>query len=525
MIVDEGVERVQRCQRPSPWLVMVRQRARFGLALAPLLAALGFVLFTTLASPLKDDTAWLLYVAQQWLGGRQLYGDVVEINPPMIIWILALPAALSAALGVKAKLVVVPFFAACILSSAGWCARLLRGSGPLGTTPISVFAVVGTVLLVLPGLEFGQREHLLAAAALPYLCVFARSLDKIYSRPGDEIAAGILAGLGCALKPQFVVAFALLEIVARMRELPLLRRITISLAGTVLAYTAVVLLLYPAYFRNAVPLGLALYGASDAGWLQLLRDGRGVLLGSAVAVTLWQLYRRKMSDSGLPLTLAVFAAGSILVWLLQEKSWFYHRLPAAIFTTLGLIYWVSALPRPGIGWRSALFVATSVAVGLSGIGHAALPRWEDQIATTVGSRVSTEQKIEQLIRSESAKSYIAFSQWIGIGFPVVNATGVVWASRFDSMWALEGELWRRRIDGHLPPDWPVHSWVIEDFLASCPDLAVVDERGGADYIGTLSSFDARFKSAWTEYRPIAVFDGLRVFRRQPGQPSHCERTL
>jgi hypothetical protein len=500
-------------------LAIRHRRARLGLALGLLLAALGFVLFTTLGSPLKDDIAWLLYVAQQWLAGRRLYVDLIEVNPPMIVWVLALPVATSAALGVTAKFTAVPFFAACMLGSAGWCAGLLRDSRPLGSAPLTLFAVVGTVLLVLPGLEFGQREHLLVAAALPYLCIFARSLDGTQPRPVDETIAGILAGLGCALKPQFLVAFALLEIVGRMRGLRLLRRMTVSAAVTVLVYLAAILLLYPTYFRSAIPLGLALYGASDASWLQLLTDGRGVLLGSAVAVMLWWIYRRKMSDSALPLTLTVFAAGSILVWLMEEKSWFYHRLPAAIFTTLGLVYWASVSFRPGIGRRSALFVTISVIVGLSGIGLAAFSRWQDQIATTVGFRLPTEQKLEELIRRERARSYIAFSQWIAVGFPVVNATGVVWSSRFDSMWALEGEVWRRRIDGHIPHDWPVHSWIIEDFLAGRPDLAVVDERGGADYIGTLSSFDPRFKNAWTEYRPIAAFDGLRVFRRQAVQPS------
>jgi hypothetical protein len=498
----------------------IRQHpARLGLALVLLLGALGFVLFTTLGSPLKDDTAWLLYVAQQWLAGRQLYVDLIEVNPPMIVWILALPVATAAALGVTAKVVAVPFFTACMLGSAGWCAKLLRGFGPLGTTPVTLFAVIGTVLLVLPGLEFGQREHLFAAAALPYLCIFARSLDGTHPRPVEETIAGILAGLGCAVKPQFLVAFALLEIVGRVHGLRLLRRMTLSVAVTMLVYIAAVLALHPAYFRSAIPLGLALYGFSDASWTQLLTSGRGALLGSVVAVMLWWIYRRKVSDSTLPLTLTVFAAGSILVWLLQEKSWFYHLLPATIFTTLVLAYWASALPRPGIGRCSALFIATSVIIGLSGIGLAAFSRWQDQIATTVGFRTPTEQKLEALIRSERAKSYIAFSQWIALGFPVVNATGVVWSLRFDSMWALEGEIWRRRIDGHLPREWPVHSWIVEDFLAGRPDLAVVDERGGIGYISTLSSLDAKFKDAWSQYRPIASFDGLRVFRRQPVEQS------
>src|SRR5215468_8301192 len=86
------------------------RRVLSGLALVLLLAALGFVFVATLGCPLKDDIAWLLYVSQQWLAGRQLYVDLVEVNPPMIVWILAVPAALSAALGVALKLVAVPFF-------------------------------------------------------------------------------------------------------------------------------------------------------------------------------------------------------------------------------------------------------------------------------------------------------------------------------------------------------------------------------------------------------------------------------
>ena len=64
-------------------LTLGPHRILSGLALVPLLLALGFVLFTTLKAPLKDDVAWLLYVAQQWLAGRQLYVDLVEVNPTL----------------------------------------------------------------------------------------------------------------------------------------------------------------------------------------------------------------------------------------------------------------------------------------------------------------------------------------------------------------------------------------------------------------------------------------------------------
>jgi hypothetical protein len=369
---------------------------------------------------------------------------------------------------------------------------------------------------VIPGPEFGQREHLLVTAALPYLCIFALNLDGARKQPLAETIAGVLAGLGCALKPQFLIAFALLELIGALHGQRLVRRLTISAATTVAVYIAAILWFEPAYVTDALPLGIALYGASDVSWLQLVRESRAVLLGDVVAVALWWIYRRRVTDSAVPMTLAVFAAGSILVWFLEGKAWFYHRLPASIITTLALLYWVSAvLSRPGMKLREASLVGAAASIGLLGLTVAAFSRWHGQVEIALAAHPVTERRLEELIRRERARSYVAFSEWLGLGFPVVNDTGVTWSSRFDSMWALQGEIWRRRIDGHIPREWPVHNWVVEDFLAGCPDLAVVDDREGIDYVRTLGVFDHRFKAAWSNYRQIAAFDGLRVFRRRP----------
>ena len=114
---------------------------------------------------------------------------------------------------------------------------------------------------------------------------------------------------------------------------------------------------------------------------------------------------------------------------------------------------------------------------------------------------------------DSAKTYIAFSEWIALGFPVVNNTGVTWASRFDSMWALKGELWRARQDGTAPREWPIRRLITRDFVANCPDLAVVDTREGINYVAVLSASNPAFAEAWSRYHQIAAFDGLRVLKR------------
>src|ERR1700754_3045685 len=109
------------------------------LSLMLLLAVLGFVLFIMLRSPLKDDIAWLLYVARRWLAGRELYVDVVEVNPPLIVWISAIPIQLASALGIDAQFTAIPFFVAAVLGCAWWTASLLQGCGKLFEDRLPVF--------------------------------------------------------------------------------------------------------------------------------------------------------------------------------------------------------------------------------------------------------------------------------------------------------------------------------------------------------------------------------------------------
>src|SRR5579862_692458 len=106
-----------RAIRPAPSFVRAAVTAT---SLLLLLVVLGIVLFTMLRSPLKDDIAWLLYVARRWMAGRELYVDVVEVNPPLIIWISAIPLWIGQRLGIDIQYVVIPFFIAIILGCIYW---------------------------------------------------------------------------------------------------------------------------------------------------------------------------------------------------------------------------------------------------------------------------------------------------------------------------------------------------------------------------------------------------------------------
>jgi hypothetical protein len=217
----------------------------------------------------------------------------------------------------------------------------------------------------------------------------------------------------------------------------------------------------------------------------------------------------------------VFAVTSSVICFIDGKDWFYHRLPATVVTLLALILWASASifarRRDATGVRHAPWrdvVLAGIVVALFCV--AAARRLEPEVHQAVEPQATTVARLEALIRLHHARTYIAFSEWIALGFPVVNNTGVIWASRFDSMWALKGELWRAHTDPAAAKEWPIAHWVAHDFIAGCPDIAVVDTREGLNYIGVLSASEPSFARAWSRYKEIVAFDGLKVFKRGKG---------
>jgi hypothetical protein len=480
-----------------------------------LLAVLGAMLFIALSSPLKDDIAWLLYVARRWLAGRELYVDVVEVNPPLIVWISAVPLQLSRWLDVGPQYVAMPFFMGVVLGCAWWTACLLREAGGVFSGRLPVFAIIGSVLLILPAGDLGQREHLLVAAFLPYLVILARSLDGRGASIAASIAAGVLAGLGCALKPRYGAVFAMLEVLALTRGLRPWRVMPFAAAGTLVGYAGLVAVVCPAYLGRAVPLALALYEATDVPFLTLLAACTLVISGQAVAIALLWLRRRNLAEYSLMLTLVVFGATSTVICFVDGKDWYYHRLPATVVTVLALVLWgvTEVVYRRPLIMRLPLAAACLAAAAFC---VSSIQRLEPEVIEAVEPQKTTVDRLEQIIHDEHARTYIAFSEWIALGFPVVNETGVAWASRFDSMWALKGEIWRARFDPSATKEWPIARWVAHDFIAGCPDIAVVDTRETTKYIGVLTASDAAFARAWTRYKPIAAFDGLVVYRRSHG---------
>ena len=490
------------------------ERRRIALLTGALLLLAGNLVIEARA-PMKDDVAWLIHVAQSWLDGGQPYVTEIEINPPPIIWFSAFAVWLARGLGASVAFVYPGLISVVLALVARWVASLLaRRDVPYSAD--TVFFVTLVVLLFIPAGEFGQREHLIACLALPWLAWRAAPGGQ-QARPNapEGFAAGLLAGACCALKPLFVIPFLLVEVAMWRRD----RRIGWpAVAGAVCSGAGLVLLsiiVHPAYFAEVLPFVLSHYGVPFD--LALLFPRGTLLLGAALAGawSLWWWRRRELPDGNLVMVLLVFATGAMVSYFLQGRGWVYHRIPATVATVLALCLLFTVLPR-GFVARGAV---AAILLALAGqAGGRLVPR----VSIASGLVPADAHQIAAIARAHGATSLMAFSSTLGRGFPVVELSRTRWSSRFASMWAVRSELLAEQAQGGVEGPSIARRLVVDDFLAACPDIVVTDHDDGLDYPAALSRFDPAFARAWASYRPITGPPrGVEMFLR-PADAPPCE---
>ncbi len=294
------------------------------------------------------DQLWCLYVAQQILHGTKLYGpQLLESNPPLIMAMLTIPAALSNLLHIPItflfKLAVLLTEVVSALSSF----YILRRAKIL-LTPARLWSLACafiTIFTVLPARDLGQRDHLLAILCLPY--VLSAALDSNSCRNSSSSSAsltllfrlliGVLAGLGICLKPHHIlipIAIELYFLVQTRSIRHLLRTTFLAIVATGVAFFAAIRLLTPAYLTDVVPLLKDVYWAIGHLTLpQLVNESLQLHILAALCVALY-LYLKPTSP--LALLLILSGAASTIAYYLQGTGWYYQQIPAISFFACAL---------------------------------------------------------------------------------------------------------------------------------------------------------------------------------------------
>ena len=325
--------------------------------------AAGLVLLLALLaefrSLIRPDTGFLLDAAGRVLDGAVIYRDVVEINPPLIIWLNMLAVEVSRLSGLSDIVVYRVGFTLLLFGCLGVAMMVVRrfllpGEARLQRLSLAALAFV---LFALPGRDYGEREHLVLGLVLPYVFLAAARAGGTPVPRGWGWLAGGLAGLGFALKPHFLLLWPALECVPRLRrQLPWSRVLpeTAAIGLVLTGYLGAIALVTPQYFELVARLAGAytrfLY---DPFW-HLLVTGPGAavtFLALLATVALRQRAGHPALWDGLALaTVATYLAGAA-----QQKGLDYHFYPSLGLAVVLLVLVTADLRSPPVRLAERLY--------------------------------------------------------------------------------------------------------------------------------------------------------------------------
>lgn len=382
--------------------------ARRAVPYLPVVAVLSIAIIVRALSWLNNDSSELITVAEQFLDGVKPYVGFREVNPPASL-LLYVPAILFGrwlSLPPEEVLAIGIFLGA--LGSLWLAGRILRAAALV--TREECFALAPpalAILLILPEVVFGQREHMALIAMLPMLASYAaRSQDQAVSRR-SAILAGIGGGIAASIKPHFALALLLPLLYAawrRQRRAHELLSLFINpenatAAAVVACYALVVAFAFPQYVQFMLPILTQIYIPARLPWTTLLRTQSIVLVVQA-AVAIALLGPREFSKP-LPLVLGIAAAGFLASVLIQGKGWPYHGYPAiALMLFILCVIAVRRWPQvrgssSAIPWSLAALLLIGGLSVVSSLWFWPLT-WYPQLVSTVSRTAPPHPKIASL---------------------------------------------------------------------------------------------------------------------------------
>ena len=509
---------------------MTRRPVFWAVAVAGVVLMAAWAVFTR---SLNHDAAWYLYMADALRGGAELYRDVADTNPPLIVY-LSLPPVVLAALFHLSQATAFNLYVFVLAgASVAVCSRLSARAWPGASTEVRGLLTVTMAFCLLPfvRLDFGQREHLAVILLLPYVWLIASPGARGASGV-TAVLIGVAAGLGFAVKPHFGLPWVLLEILLFVRERfatrALLRPAFVAAVATVVVYVACVLVFVPQYaevFRDV----RQFYGGLDSPLSALVRLPD--IAGWIAAVTLLAAFKLSADTERPVFVLFAAATGFVAAGLLQFKGWSYQMYPGRVFLVIYFIAFALALLQsaPALssilrgGIRSICLVIVLGLVATSGryLAESLHPTGVDIVPALV-----------ELINKQTPHgpvAQISMRTQMYPGFPAVNEAGVKWSLRFPTLFYLPGlyenelllpdsELKFREPSAMSATERRYFTEVVDNLCAAPPSVMIIEPpiprapagRRSLDLVAYYGQ-DPRFKRLFAGYSPIGWLGSFTIY--------------
>lgn len=469
-------------------------------------------------SYLNPDIAWYIYAGGRLLDGARYYVDVVDLMPPFVIWASMPIAAIGRVTGVNVEIIFHTVLLTLTAVSICLSARLIAAATDITAGARHLFLVLlAALVLFLPASDFGQRDHVVIVLASPW--VFLR-WSRLIDRPvpwGLAAVIGLMAAVGLWLNSYFLFVVIALEIavllVARNARIAL-RIETLAIVGLGLTY---MLALWFASFKSSVKISLVGMRVLDPTDQVGLEDFelRLALVAVLLAITI-ATSRLLSAKSRLLQTVLVVVGTAFMFVFLVQPGFRYQLIPAHFFLTLaaGL-----GLARLGAGEVTIFGPLERTAAAAAALAILVVFAGTLSVQTVPYQGRSLERAI--IAEAPKARSFFIASVDISHSFPLVEETGLIWASRYSSQWLAPYVANNLDEDGGPADDIgrTVIKSTYDDLKAFAPEIVFVNENPvrprftgpPLDHV-KLWETDERLKFFWrNKYRRRGVVDGFGVY--------------
>ena len=477
--------------------------------------------------PAEADKGWLLHVAHMALEGKRLYREIIEVNPPLIIWFYEIPVWISMHMPVRdfealGAIGVLTSLITCFVAM-----RIIRHH-PAFECNVNLQISCGKLLALIfifftTQIYFFDRDHIFFVLTFPYLLRLMPSLYEKKFSAGLKLLIGVMAAIGFCMKPHTIVIFAAIQLIcaARLHSAAMLWKVENLIIGAgALLYFACIWHFAPEYVHIVMPMSWETYlsfGHKNSGWFYL----PPVVVGLGLIFVDFRAWYKTPFRPDVYYFMALCAA--FLAYALANAGWGYTYNPLyciMIFTTGWMMWEYTWLKEDHLRRRvdarrfmygirgcmmvftmQAMYILAYVAIAHFSLGQIRHPCVGKQHCESKGPYA--DYMLKHDLHAFGTIS-LDFSNWVGL----LNSTGTRWETRFNHLWMMPQYILE-------PKEEKIrHEWVL-DFVgkAFAEDLErykipviFLDSSPGfmgkkpAVNIATVLGAVPEFKQAWSHYR-------------------------
>ena len=469
-----------------------------------------------------------LDIAQRILQGDVFYRDFIMTQQPLIAYFY-MPVVLAAD-WLKFNMDVALRFYVCLFAFGSiWVSHYffqLLSHRHDSIIRALFLSSLSFSLVILPAHYFGTIENLVVILLMPYLMLSVLRQQKQSVAFYLAVLVGVAAGLAFALKPVYLLFYVIIEIYAywRVRQLRyLVRTESLVMWGFLLVYAALVISFLPQYLTVLSMLIHFYWRAAASAWLLLLQQG--LVFTILIVFLFWHGLRQRLHYPNLYHLLLLAAGAYLMVYLLIGYSSYRELIPM-----LSMITVLTCLLIPAFAGKLVQFGKTQTwqynakcayLTVLLGLLIYFIPITIDRgIARFVQIRHSPYSAVNRITTYIQVNNYAGpiyfFATEPMTAALVVHYAGIDSASRFGSMWLLQGIVdYQKRHPGiHSSRLDDAKSFLMTavagDFARAVPNIVFMQKNSGIDYLKFFKQ-NPGFAMFWSGYHYRRTIHNYRIY--------------